>query len=94
MVALFTITALLIGRADSTMKDNAATPEQTRHTTAEEDRYVGLSESEALDKADRENVPARVVTRDDEPLPTTEDLRPGRLNLTVKDDIVTHVSVE
>lgn len=95
VVALCTIIAVLIGQTDRTMRDQAATPETTETALSpEEETYVGLTESEALDKADRADTPARVVMRDGQAQITTKDLRPGRLNFTVKDDIVTAVKVE
>lgn len=58
------------------------------------DDYVGLTEQDALAKADTENKSARVVERDGESLPVTMDYMPGRLNLSVKDDKVYKVQVE
>lgn len=56
--------------------------------------YVGLSEQEALDKAARENIVARVVERDDEVIPVTMDFVLGRYNLHIRDGKVYHVEVE
>lgn len=56
--------------------------------------YVGLSEQEALDKAKSNNVPARVVERDNESLPVTMDYVVGRHNLHVRDGHVYKVQVE
>lgn len=56
--------------------------------------YVGLSEQAALDKAKSNNVPARVVERDDESLPVTMDYVVGRHNFHVKDGHVYTVQVE
>lgn len=58
------------------------------------DDYVGLTEQDALVKADTENKSARVVDRDGESLPVTMDYMPGRLNLSVKDSKVYKVQVE
>lgn len=60
----------------------------------DEDDYLGLAEQEALDKAKRENKPARVVERDGKFLPVTMDLIPGRLNFSVKDGAVYKVDIE
>ncbi|MCV7382233.1 hypothetical protein H7K14_00115 [Mycolicibacter longobardus] len=60
----------------------------------DEDDYLGLAEQEALDKARRENKPARVVERDGKHLPVTMDLIPGRLNFSVKDGAVYKVDIE
>lgn len=56
--------------------------------------YIGLTEQEALTQASRANKVARVVSRDGESLPVTMDIRPGRLNLYVKDGKVDKVQVE
>lgn len=58
------------------------------------DEYIGLTEQAALDKAQAENKPARVVERDGESLAVTMDYVPGRLNLSVKDGKVYNVQVE
>ena len=56
--------------------------------------YIGLTEQTALDKAQAENKPARIVERDGEPLAVTMDFMPGRLNLSVRDGKVYKVQVE
>ncbi len=56
--------------------------------------YIGLTEEEALTKAKRENVTARVVERDDEMLPVTMDFMFGRHNLHIKDSVVYKVEIE
>lgn len=56
--------------------------------------YVGLSEQEALDKAAREETPARVIERDGQALPATMDFRHGRHNFSVQDGVVYHVDIE
>lgn len=56
--------------------------------------FVGLSEQEALDKAAREQIPARVIERDGQPLPATMDFVYGRHNFSVKDGRVYAVCVE
>lgn len=58
------------------------------------DRYVGLTEEAALQKARQDNVSARVVERDGESLPVTMDFAFGRNNLHVKDGKVYKVDVE
>lgn len=54
--------------------------------------YIGLSEDEAVDKAQNRNAPYRVVRRDAESLPITHDLRPNRLNFEIDNGIVTKAS--
>lgn len=56
--------------------------------------YVGMSEKDALAKAEQENIPARVVERDGVDLPVTMDFVFGRYNLHVKEGIVYSVEVE
>ncbi len=56
--------------------------------------YIGLSESDALARAEQSNTPARVVERDDEGLPVTMDFVFGRHNLYVRDGAVYRVEVE
>ena len=63
-------------------------------SSGEADQYVGLTEQEALDKAEQNNKTARVVERDGESLTVTMDLMLGRLNFSVKDDRVYKVEVE
>lgn len=58
------------------------------------DEYIGLSEADALAKAEANNKAARVVERDNEDLPVTMDYSPGRLNFYVKDGEVYKVQVE
>lgn len=66
--------------------------EQASVGTGEE--YVGMTEQEALGKAESEDIPARVVERDGESLPVTMDLMHGRLNFFVRDGEVFRVNVE
>jgi len=56
--------------------------------------YVGLSEQAALDKAQSENKPARVVKRNGEDLPVDMSYVQGRLNLTINNGVVEKVTVE
>ncbi len=62
--------------------------------TTEPLSLIGLDEGVAIAIAEAQGTPARVVERDGEQLPITYDLRPGRLNLTVLDGIVTEIQVE
>ncbi len=58
------------------------------------DGYIGLSEEEALSKAEQDNKQARVVERDGESLPVTMDYMPGRLNFYVSDGKIEKVQIE
>lgn len=56
--------------------------------------YLGMSEKDALEKAKTDDRQARVVSRDGKGLMVTMDLRPGRLNFTIEDGVVTEVEEE
>jgi hypothetical protein len=56
--------------------------------------YIGMNETEAAALAKERNVLFRVVERDGQPLPATMDWRPGRINASVSDGIVTGYTVE
>ena len=56
--------------------------------------YVGMSVTQAQAKAKAEAVPFRVVMADGEPFAVTMDYRPGRINATVENGVVTSYSVE
>lgn len=66
----------------------------TAQTLQSANDYIGLSEGEALDKARRENIPARVVERDGEGLPVTLDFTFGRHNFYVRENVVYQIEVE
>jgi len=70
---------------ESTEKQDAAvkpTPES----------FVGLELKAAQEKADKADLPHRVVREDGKDFPVTRDYRPERLNFTVEKGIVTKVS--
>lgn len=56
--------------------------------------FVWLSEEEAMELANENNIPFRVIMRDGEMLPATMDYRPGRINAEVEDAIVVDFSIE
>lgn len=56
--------------------------------------YIGMTTAQAQSKAEAEGVMFRVVMQDGESLPATMDLRPGRINATVVNGVVTEYSVE
>lgn len=51
--------------------------------------YIGLTESEALARAKKAGVPARVVSKDGVPFAVTADYIANRLNFTVVNGRVT-----
>lgn len=79
-------------RIDDLTFVNEAQPEPV--SPYEIDKYVGLTESEALSKAEEASIPARVVERDGEALPVTMDFVYGRYNLYVRDGEVYNLKVE
>lgn len=56
--------------------------------------YVGLFVQDAVAQAEKNNTFFRVVMEDGEALPVTLDLRPGRINATVANGVVTAISIE
>ena len=81
------------GRVNATIEEGVV----TSYTIEEEDleqSYVGLSEEEAMALAVEQGTILRVVERDGEVLPATMDYRPGRINATVENGIVTSFTVE
>ena len=56
--------------------------------------YLGMTVEQAEAKAQSQDVPFRVVERDGEIQPTTQDIRVGRINATVNNDVVTSYEVE
>jgi hypothetical protein len=51
--------------------------------------YIGLIESDAVSKANSLKQPYRIVQREDQTFPVTQDLNNDRLNFTIKDGVVT-----
>lgn len=56
--------------------------------------YIGLTETEAIERAREQGVAARVVERDGEELPVTADFSVGRYNLYIKGGKVYKVEIE
>jgi hypothetical protein len=54
--------------------------------------YIGLSEQDAIDKADNESRSYRIVMRDGEEFFVTMDYSPSRLNFEVNDGLITEVN--
>jgi len=63
-------------------------------TDSTETSYNGLTIDAARDLAAENGVAFRVVELDGVPQPTTRDFRPGRINATVVDGIVTDYTIE
>lgn len=73
---------------------NGSATSGNKTNTEGPDGYVGLSEQDALDKAQSQNKPARVVERNGEALAIDMSFVKGRLNLTINNGIVEKVQVE
>ena len=56
------------------------------------DSFVGMTLEEANAKAEKADLPHRVVKNDGEDYPVTRDYRPERLNFTVEKGVVTKVT--
>jgi hypothetical protein len=56
--------------------------------------YVGMSPTTGENKAEADGVLFRVVEIDGNSQPITKDLRPGRINATVENDVVVSYTVE
>lgn len=54
--------------------------------------YVGLSEKDAINKANNENRIYRVIMRDDDSFPVTTDYLPDRLNFVINNNLVKKAS--
>lgn len=54
--------------------------------------YIGLSEEDAAKKADSEKRSYRVVERDGESFPVTDDYSPSRVNFVIENSKVTKVN--
>ena len=56
--------------------------------------YVGLEEKDAMQIAKENNTPFRVVERDGESLPVTEDYAKGRINASVEEGEIVSYTIE
>lgn len=54
--------------------------------------FVGLTIEEAKTRAEKADLPHRIVSQDGKEFPVTRDYRPERLNFTVEKGIVTKVT--
>ena len=86
--------AILESYPEQCMLNGKSFTNETQSVDSPANAYIGLTEQTALDKAQAENKPARIVERDGEPLAVTMDFMPGRLNLSVRDGKVYKVQVE
>lgn len=100
MIALIVIgvaAALIWQNYANAPTDDNTTSQQEEPTPADPndtEQYVGMTEEDALRCAKENNKTARVIERDGDAVPSTMDLRAGRLNFSVEDGIVTGVEEE
>lgn len=59
-----------------------------------DDEYIGLTREEAQKLAQSHNTTIRAISIDGEPQILTADYRKGRINATVKNEVVTDISIE
>lgn len=92
---------LQAGRVNATVENGVVTTytvdptnEQVHEETANHDELLGLTTAEAEAYAEVDGIDLRVVSIDGEELPVTLDLRPGRVNVGIENDVVTGYSVE
>jgi len=90
---------LLAFNATEVPTDDPASSTETDETTDtisgdDSEGYMGLTEAQAAARAESNDVPFRVVERDGESLPVTEDWRPGRINAAIEDGVVVSYTIE
>lgn len=90
ILAVVVVALLTFTRGNQTAPPSSNTPDSKMVNTD----YVEMTVAEAEEKAQADGVMFRVVEEDGKPLPTTKDLRPGRINATVEDGVVTGYTVE
>lgn len=76
------------------MIEEDANNESAGSLSSAEEAYMGLTEEEAVAKAESLNVPVRILERDGQFFPMTMDLVHGRVNLTINNNKVTAVQIE
>lgn len=69
-----------------------AAEKQTSTAAPAPDSFIGLSLEAAEEKAEKADLPHRVIKKDGEDLPVTRDYRPERLNFTIENAVVTQVT--
>ncbi len=55
---------------------------------------IGMPVEEAMQKAEENDIRFQIVMQDGQPLPAPRDSRPGRMNATVDNGMVTSIAVE
>ncbi len=67
-------------------------PSKPAPTAGAPDSFVGLTETAAVDAANRMELPHRIVERDGRRFPVTRDFRPNRLNFVIEKGMVVRVT--
>ncbi|HEX8182244.1 MAG TPA: hypothetical protein VF575_01425 [Candidatus Saccharimonadales bacterium] len=86
IVAAFSI--VIIGLGFAAHNQQAGTSRDTSGTTTA-DAYVGLTEKEAVARAEKDNVTYRIVRRDSESFTSTMDYSADRMNFEIDDGRIT-----
>ena len=79
----------LMGHSETKSRKDRKMEDRPAKQAANMDAYLGMTEEAAIAKAKAEGRRCRIVKRDDESFPMTRDYRPNRVNLTIKDGVVT-----
>ena len=88
-------TSLWVSESDAEMYLNEQEQQmQEQRKKSEWLDFIGLIEEAAQSLAAENNVSFRVVERDGESLPVTMDYRPGRINATIENWIISSFSIE
>jgi hypothetical protein len=95
LIALTAPLVLFACQPKHSPKTSAGNPEAEKQPTAATptpESFVGLTAQAAAEKAEKADLPHRIIKKDGEDLPVTRDYRPERLNFTVDKGIVTQVT--
>jgi len=76
-------------KAEVESKPMSAKPQPTAD---DPNSFIGLTEMEAVEAANRLELPNRIVARDGKHFPVTRDYRPNRLNFVIEKGLVTRVT--
>ena len=96
IVAFVAVVALVLVKSSNKKVTHSADMNMTHpdHSSPETDQYIGLTEEQALAKAEAAHVPARIVSRDGTEYPMTMDFSEGRLSFWIEAGKVTKATVE
>lgn len=79
-------------RPEPTAPVPSSQPAKPEPTAGDPKSFIGLTETEAVEAANRLELPHRIVERDGEHFPATRDFRPNRLNFVIEKGLVTRVT--